>query len=176
VQQCDVLEHVFGMVLDARREQFDNSQAEEEAQKKAVLAARREHETLFDLGPGRGVTLIDEGLDFGLEPRDSASLSWATERLKSLQFEIVEDGATRRFIMAVGEYRVYADPRAVGRIKLIVYRPDPVGRRRASQGVACHTFEILDSWRNDLPRKLEARVAEAIEELSRKPSRRRSAR
>jgi hypothetical protein len=79
VQQCDVLEHVFGMALDARREQFDNSRAEEEAQKKGVLAKRREHETLFDLGPVRGVTLIDEGLDFGSEPRDSGSLSFGRQ-------------------------------------------------------------------------------------------------
>jgi hypothetical protein len=176
IRQCDVLEHVFAMVLDSRRERFVEFAAKEDAEKKAILESRRAQEPLFDLGSAVGVRLIDEQLGFGMEPRDSNSLELAVERLKTLGFEVIETGHTRKFIMISGEYTVYADPRSAGRIKMFVYPPPPARPRRAAHNISYQTFEMHDSWKNDLKGKFAVRLAEATEGLTSKPKVRRVAR
>jgi hypothetical protein len=164
------------MVLDSRRENFDEFAAKEDAKKKTILESRRAQEPLFDLGSALGMRLIDEKLEFGMEPRDSNSLVLAVERLKTLEFEIIETGQTRKFTMISGEYTVYADPRSAGRIKMVVYPPAPARPRRGAHSVSYQTFEMHDSWKNDLKGKFAVRLAEAIERLTPKPKVRRVAR
>ena len=176
VRPCDVVEQVLAMVLDSRREKFDEFEAKENAEKKAILESRRAQEPLFDLGPTLGVRLIDESLDFGMEPRGSSSLVFAIERLKTLGFEIIETGHTGKFTIISGEYTVYADPRSAGRIKMVVYPPTPARPRRRGYSVSYQTFEMHDSWKHDLKGKFAVRLAEAIERLTPKPKVRRVAR
>ncbi len=132
-------------------------------------AKRRLTETLFILGPEQGGQLIDEGL-FGYKPRNDTELLCAEERLSILKFEKEKSKSAISYYRDFQGFRIFADPRAKGRINFYVYQlalePKPKGRRAGSKPVEVGRFCIMDSWKNGLEEKFQNRVGEIIKATS----------
>lgn len=159
VRQCSVMQAAMGLARECWRSRFAARDEAEAAQKDAVKVQRKATETLYRLGPRDDPELLDERPRFFATPRDEVELAWAEERLEKLGFEFRIEGRVRSYTKQVGEYCVYADPRARGAIDFRVYKGTAGNARRRAY---YRVFKIQDAWKHDLPAKFEARLAEAL--------------
>lgn len=164
--ECAVLSPVRKLAASYWRPRVEEAEAQERAAAEALKGERRKSEQQFRVDPYGGPELLDEGFS-SKGFRDHDSLVWAVDRLTELGFVEARDGLVRQFSKDYGTFVVYADPRQKGRIHFGVYRREqvemPKSRRRWSPHHA--DFQILDSWRKDLPSKFEQRVQNAATSL-----------
>lgn len=169
-RQCVVTRTLFRYAHEVLSPKFRAADETAERERARILEERRTTEPQFRIGPLE-TRLLDEGLE-GRE-RDATSLAWAVDRLAALGFAEECLGKVRTFGRRTGDHVVYADPRELGRLRFHVYRDDPkpqTARRRGGRGASppVQSFEFKDTWRNELVKKLETRLDEASELLSRR--------
>lgn len=166
--QCSVMHEVFELAKQAWLPKAREAEAAEAAQKATVERARRASEKLYQTQPRGEPELLDEHLGWSNGPRDQESMKWAINRLEQLCFTFHEVNRVRRFTKDYGSVLVYADPRENGKITFRVFRKEevenPTSRRRSSPHY--DPFYLQDSWKNELKKKLDDRVQEAIHRLS----------
>ncbi len=157
--RCFVMEVVLGLLYDHVHDPLRLGRRDSPE----VLAKRRRTETRYRLAPGGGPLLYDEQM-LGDQPRSADQLAWAEERLQALGFRCVDEGKTRGWVDETDDYVVYADPRATGCIRFKVWRKPLPSHPTIGPHVTCETgrFQLLDSWKQDLPGKYAERVAKAL--------------
>jgi hypothetical protein len=134
----------------------------ERAEAEAEKSQRREREEMFLVDPRSAPQLRDE-TRYGTVCRDDESVLWAEARLRQLGFLERRIGRVRQFTKEYGAVVVFADPRELGRVKFVVLRREQVDKPKSRRRwMPDHeSFYLLDSWRNDLSKKLETRVGKA---------------
>ncbi len=126
-------------------------------------AARRQTDQLFRLGPDHAGVLIDELPPWGTgsEARPAEELKLAEDRLRSaLGFQKVVVAELVSYERVVDEFRVFADPRAKGRIQFYMYpvRLEHQEPKKRKPDLNSPPVQLLDVWKNDLESKLLAMI------------------
>ncbi len=175
-RQCEVLEAAEELAhnsWDITFREYDMAEAEKYLPpSQSVIALRKKVGPLFLTAPDLAPQLIDEGLGFGTITRDADGMKWAEQRLKELGFEIAREGNVKTYRSDRGDFVVYADPRAVGKIEITVYKkplPRPSPRIRWEPRLwGLNGFGLQDSWKNDIRGKYESRLAKLMSSMSTK--------
>ena len=166
---CDVLDAALQLARNYWEPRFQKAEAAAESERQALLVDRRTRERLFLLGPSRPPLLVDEDIGYNCEPRDDASLRWAVDRLAALKFAEIVENRIHSYVRDAGEYIVYADPRATGKLTFYLYRrPDPNRRSRRRSPDEYQTFTLSDRLRNNLEDKIAEAIASAVQLLTRR--------
>lgn len=158
-RQCSVMRAVT-------RELHDVSQRlarQEREFDKAEIERRALVEPSYQIGPDEFV-LWDESLRRGAA-RHAQDMEFAATRLSSLGFLKTQKvpGPVVTWLKAVGNYRIYADPREAGRIECHLYAKKTASRSdRLSAWKYLKRFSIQDRWIRDVPGKLQAILALAL--------------
>jgi hypothetical protein len=156
---CGITEALHEYVFFCRAQQF----REAGAAKRKADADRRAVEPLFEIGPGE-LRQLEEGV--WSRTRTPEEIAFAERRLADLGFIAHRTGNEVRYELTMPDIRVFADPRVAGRIDFKVYRAQGArgGRRRQARPNYA-SFSMLDSWKNDLAKKLSKRIEAAIGQL-----------
>src|SRR5262245_37455885 len=173
--QCWVVREAFKLAQSRLRERFRElarQKAEEEFHERKKRDDRRKVERVYRVGLDGSPVLIDERLTEGNRTTDE--LAAAEQRLRDLGFEIEEKGNVVSYRFTNPDFPnivVLADPRGKGRLLFGAYLLGPKGqpRRRRSGGGAwaiCEHFELLDTFKYDLPGKFAVRLRAACERLA----------
>jgi hypothetical protein len=167
-RQCGVMREAFALAEYSLRDKIlEADQAEAEAEERTT-AERRKTERLFVVNPSEPQKLINESFRYFRDPnyyRDAEGLAFAEQRLRDIGFEIetTDRVTTCRFMS--DECTVLADPREKGRISFLVYMQNP---KRKKTSYLTESFHLLDSWKNELPRKFMDRLAEAKDAIAKR--------
>jgi hypothetical protein len=88
--------------------------------------------------------------------------------LSELGFQTVSETNVKSYIVELGDFVVYADPRMGGQIVFRVYKRPLPKKRRIPRGRSARRreFHLLDSWKRDIQGKYETRLGAAMAELS----------
>ncbi len=148
---------VFNAVELGARSHWSDKFHDQKQTRLAELEERRKSETLFKVDPDEPAKLIDEGFSWS-KPRNNDELIWAENRLATLGFETHVEKNVRSYTSKPDHFVVYADPRANGRIEFKVYL-----NGRSASGPAYSWFTLTDYWENDILRKYEIRLRDALE-------------
>jgi hypothetical protein len=166
--QCDVMHAVFELA----RPKIRDAEAAEEIETAREAAERLASEQLFRTDPRSEPGLVDKNLGWCGVARDDESMNWAIGRLMQLGFTISEENRVRAFTKDYGPVVVYADPREAGKIAFRMLRREQVentkSRKRWSPDH--ESFQLQDAWKNDLLKKLDQRVEQAITRLVKPPA------
>lgn len=154
VSQCDVVKACCKLVLDRHSvEPFAESK-----EKKAKKAERMKTEMLYKIDPDGEGQLLD---DFHGEPRSSADLLWAEERILALGFEIKIEGNTKSYVLEEPDFSILVDPRQIGKIEFRVFSKRMKKKRLSITD--CEVFDLRDDWKLDLGSKFKTRLNKAKE-------------
>jgi hypothetical protein len=170
IRECSVMEAARRMAQDYWDRDFGPKEDQTRAQEAKEKAERLKTEATYVVGPTEDGALL-EG-DYWRPARttddEEYSIKWAEQRLFLLGFRINVDGLKRSYIRTGksgdAEFIIYADPRRKGCISMRVFNLAARGRKK---GIALHSFDILDAWKNKLPDK----VAAGIEAAAKSPRR-----
>lgn len=160
-QQCSVMRAVTHEVKDSLRRlsnQADEMAMVEKSRRKLV-------EPSYQTGPDAFV-LWDELICRG-GARNAQDMEFAEARLVSLGFLKTQQAPGPRITwLKVGDlYRVYADPREVGRIACHLYVKKKASRSdRLSAWKLSKIFQVRDQWTRDVPGKLQAALSLALKQ------------
>lgn len=160
-QQCSVMRAVTHEVKDSLRRllnQADEMAIAEKSRRKLV-------EPSYQIGPDTFV-LWDEMLCRGAA-RNTQDMGFADGRLSSLGFSKTQrvPGPVITWLKDDGLYRIYADPRAVGRIECHLYAKKKTSRSdRLSAWKLLKIFQIRDQWTRDVPGRLQAALSLALKQ------------
>jgi hypothetical protein len=158
------MEAATNLARDYWHDKFHAAEEAAEAEKQARTAQRKRSEMLFQARPDRDPQLIDEEIGYGATPRNDSELAWAEQRLVDLGFQITSEANVKSYVSEHEDFVVYADPRTKGEITFTVYKkPLPKrGRVPRIRKNFLNYFRLMDSWKNDIREKYEARLAKAI--------------
>jgi hypothetical protein len=164
---CEVLIQVVELAREYWLPRVTEAEERERAEAEAEKSQRREREEMFLVDPRSAPQLRDE-TRYGTACRDDESMLWAEARLRQLGFLERRIGRVRQFTKEHGAVVVFADPRELGRLKFVVLRREQVDKPKSRRRwMPDHeSFYLLDSWRNDLSKKLETRVGKAAGSLT----------
>ena len=138
-----------------------------EAEKEQEVASRQERrrtgEQLYVLGPRHDGYLLDENVHWE-KPRDADGLAFAQKRLCSMGFEEIRQDNRLSYVLRIGDFIVFGDPRITKRLEFHVHTAEPPKRRKRGSsewGVPEYypRTRIPDGWKNDLRAKLERMVS-----------------
>lgn len=163
VRQCSVMEAVFKQSRNYRKDEFLVNEQQEQQEKDALLAKRRQNETLYQLSPFREPELID-GSGWTFDPaRNQEQLDFALARLKLLGFQLKKNQNIHSWVDDKEEFVVYADPRKAKKINFEVWEK-PLPKKTKHFYLNPHrSFYIMDSWKNDIKAKYDNRLRESRE-------------
>lgn len=163
-RRCVVMEVVSNMANDHWNEKFSAAEQEAWQADQGALAKRRKTEMLYRTSPYGDAKLLDEDSNSWAPSRTPEQLAWAEARLKFLGFLCVSERNTQSWVDEKDDYVVYADPRVAGKISFEVWRK-PLPKRLKASSRLHHinkSFQLLDSWKNNLPSKYAERVAQGL--------------
>ena len=160
--RCVVMEVVSNLANDHWNEKFSAAEQEAWHAEQDALAKRRKTETLYRTSPDGDAKLLDEGSYSWAPSRTPEQLAWAEARMKFLGFLCVSERNTQSWVDEKDDYVVYADPRLAGKISFEVWLKPLPKRLKASPRFHHRSFQLLDSWKNNLPSKYAERVAQGL--------------
>lgn len=160
IRRCTVVAAASAIARDHWNEKFAPAERTRDATNAALVAKRKDTETLFLNAPNGEPCLLDERLYSGTA-RTAEEMTWAEQRLRDLGFGISIVGRVKSYIDEREEIVVYADPRAKGRINFTAYlRKAPKKAARPQLNLRhIGTYYIQDTWKNDLSTKYQGWVA-----------------
>jgi hypothetical protein len=132
-----------------------------EREKRQAFPVRRKTETTYQVRFEHAPLLIDEDLSYGA-PRTPEELVWAEQRLAEIGFRAKSVVRVKSYVVERGEWVVYADPRAKGRIDFTAYRKPLPQIRRRPRNENIGTFQLQDSVERDIQSYYEKQLTEAI--------------
>jgi hypothetical protein len=168
-RQCAVTREAFAYASYCLRDKiFESERAETEANER-TLVKRRKSERLFITDPSQSPRLSNESLagyfDDPNDYRDTDGMVFAEQRLRALGFEIETKGRVTTYKFTSDELIVFADPRKKGRITFLVFIEHP---KRNKRDYFTTSFYLLDSWKNELPRKFMDHLEHARDVIARR--------
>jgi hypothetical protein len=156
--QCVVTEAAF---RNARHALGDKFEASEKAARQQ-LEERRTKEQTFLIDPSLPSELLHEG-QWWNKPRSPEAMEAAEQRLRILNFQKeVSDNVITYKLWHEG-HLVLADPRIAGRITFRIFSGE-----KPKKGSKQASFDLLDSWKNNLAEKFRDLLTQACSVLPRK--------
>lgn len=162
---CVVMEAAKEMARDAWEGQFSATEKVEAVEKEVARKKRLATETLYVTGPSGEAQLAEDSVwkKARIDNDEPFGMKWAEQRLFSLAFQIAvvdrQKSYTKVFKHEDASFIVYADPRSQGSILFRVFDGEAKGKKR---GLQIHSFDIRDSWKNQLAEKLARGVNDGI--------------
>ena len=157
MRMCPVIGQIGPHAKEYWKEMFAEQEQIEKEKMAAILKARREKETLYQVRPDAVPNLIDK-VSFAWNPcRDENELKWAEDRLEDLGFKRIVKDRIVSYIFDDGEICVYADPLQQKRIEFCAYKI-PLKQR---SNKSCHHYTLPDYYKNKLKEKIENFILEA---------------
>lgn len=157
--QCIFSETAHKLALDDWHKRFSEADAKEEIDRQKRKRERRTVERQYLIAPFGCPKLFDEGSFYRAGLRSSEEMQQAKDRLQLLGLRHVVDGNIESWTDDRQDWIVYADPRQNGRIEFTVWRkPLPKRESKNPYSLRIMYFYMLDSWKNDIKKKYEARL------------------
>lgn len=158
-RQCVFTETAHKLALDDWRERFHEAEENERLERENKKQQRRSTETTYQIDPFGPPKLIDEDVYSRDKARTTEQMLFARKRLEDLGLEKRFESGVEAWVDERANWVVYADPRQPGRIDFTVWKkPLPKRRPVNSYNYRIQSFYLLDSWKNDLKKKYEARL------------------
>ncbi|TWI06081.1 hypothetical protein IP90_00344 [Luteimonas cucumeris] len=157
--QCVFTDTAMMLARESWTERFAEEEKTRRQENHRQQEARRKVEALYRIEPFEPPRLLDEDLWYGATTRKAQQMREAFDRLSEMGLKHIIDGAVEAWIDEKDEFVVYADPRQFGRIEFTVWKK-PLPKRTPSHAYKYRigSFHILDTWKNDLKKKYEARL------------------
>jgi hypothetical protein len=143
-----------------------------EAEKKEIqeqllsIQNRKKTELLYLVNPHTDPCLFDE-LPSDIEAREQPHLAWAEQRLTELGFVTSTEKNVRQYVLDFGDFIVFADPRAKGKISFSVYKTPVSKRKRSWKGPSYQSFSFQDNWKRNIQRQFQHMLSSAVDTLVR---------
>jgi hypothetical protein len=169
IRQCNVTREAFAFARYCLRDKISESERAEAEANERTAVKRRASERLFITDPSQPPKLSNESsagyFDDPNDYRDTDGVVFAEQRLRALGFEIETKGRVTTYKFTSDELIVLADPLKKGRITFLVFIEHP---KRNKRDYFTTSFYLLDSWKNELPRKFMDHLEHARDVIARR--------
>jgi hypothetical protein len=158
-RQCIFTETAHKLALDDWFERFHEAEENQRVERENKKRQRRSTETTYQVDPFGPPKLLEEDVYSVEGIRTPEQMLFVKKRLEDLGLEKRLESNVETWVDDRANWVVYADPRQSGRIDFTVWKkPLPKRRPVNSYKYRIGSFHLLDSWKNDLKKKYEARL------------------
>lgn len=157
--QCVFTETAYKLALDDWFNRFHEAEENQRVEREVEKQQRRSTETTYQVDPFGPPKLMDEDVYSWNTARTKEQMLFVRKRLGNLGLKERLESNVEAWVDDRDNWIVYADPRQLGRIDFTVWKkPLPKRQPVNSYKYRIGSFHLLDSWKNDLKKKYEARL------------------